>query len=50
MGSIEKFIGLILLSGLFLTLIFIVSDLGKLAYKEAGGFKKYIFKQLKKLF
>jgi len=50
MGSIEKFIGLILLSGIFLTLIFIVSDLGKLAYKEAGGFKKYIFKQLKKLF
>lgn len=50
MDSIEKFIGLILLSGLFLTLIFIVSDLGKLAYKEAGGFKKYIFKQLKKLF
>lgn len=50
MDSIEKIIGLILLSGLFLTLIFIVSDLGKLAYKEAGGFRKYIFKQLKKLF
>ena len=50
MGSIEKFIGLILLSGLFLTLIFIVSDLGKLAYKEAGGFKKYIFNRIKKMF
>lgn len=50
MDTIEKIIGLILLSGLFLTLIFIVSDLGKLAYKEAGGFKRYIFKQLKKLF
>jgi hypothetical protein len=50
MDSIEKLIGLILLSGLFLTLIFIVSDLGKLAYKEAGGFKKYVFNRVKKMF
>ena len=50
MDSIEKIIGLILLSGIFLTLIFIVSDLGKLAYKDVGGFKKYIFTRIKKLF
>jgi hypothetical protein len=50
MDSIEKIIGLILLSGLFLTLIFIVTDLSKLAYKESGGFKRYIFNKIKKLF
>lgn len=50
MDSIEKIIGLILLSGLFLTLIFIVSDLGKLAFKEVGGFKKYLFNRVKKMF
>lgn len=50
MASIEKIIGLILMSGIFLTIAFIVTDLSKLAYKEAGGFKKYLFKQIKKLF
>lgn len=50
MDSIEKLIGLILLSGLFLTLIFIISDLSKLAFKEVGGVKKYIFNQVKKMF
>jgi len=50
MESIEKIIGLILLSGICLTLIFILGDLSKLAYKEAGGLKRYFFNKIKKLF
>lgn len=50
MDSLEKLIGLVLLSGIFLTIIFIVTDLSKLAYKDAGGFKRYFFNRIKKLF
>lgn len=50
MSSIEKILGLLLVSGIGLTLLFIVADISKMAYRESGGFKKYIFNKIKERF
>lgn len=50
MSSIEKILGLLLVSGIGLTLLFIVVDISKTAYKESGGFKNYVFRKIKRHF
>ena len=48
MDLIEKFLGLLLIICFIIILVYILIEISKIAYKEVGGIKNYIFKKYNK--
>jgi len=50
MDSIEKVIGIVLVFAIIIVISFIIGDISRMVFYPKGGFKKFIFNSMKKLF